>query len=187
MGDSPGVTHLNGVDSDRADHRGCARARRIRHGAGIEDVGVVALEPEKGAPALEPWPAVLRAVPDTYLLIVGEGSRREAQARVADRIGRISPVVDDAGRDRRAGRAVLPSYREARGSRSSGDGLVARSWPRMSAASRDDEDGVNNCWSRPTTPCPCRLPSSAAARPSYADTRSGGRATTLSTTGSASS
>ena len=54
-------------------------------------VGVVArLEPEKGHPTLlDAWPAVLADVPEATLLIVGEGSRRdalEAQARrAADR------------------------------------------------------------------------------------------------------
>ena len=65
-------------------------ARGVRDGAGLPLVGVVArLEPEKGHPTLiEAWPLVLRACPDAYLLIVGEGSRRdalEAQARGAAR------------------------------------------------------------------------------------------------------
>ena len=90
---------------------------------GSKLVGIVArLEPEKGhATLLEAWPAVLRAVPDAYLLIVGEGSRREsleAQARdlrIAHRViftGRRDdvPAVTDA-----LDVAVLPSYREAQG------------------------------------------------------------------------
>ena len=50
---------------------------------GSQIVGVVArLEPEKGHPTLlEAWPGVLRAVPDAYLLIVGEGSRCATRSR----------------------------------------------------------------------------------------------------------
>lgn len=86
-------------------------------------VGVVArLEPEKGHPTLiDAWPQVLRGIPDAHLLVVGEGSRREAlEAQVADRgIGdRVTftgrrddvPAVTAA-----LDVAVLPSYREAQG------------------------------------------------------------------------
>ena len=86
---------------------------------GSQIVGVVArLEPEKGHPTLlEAWPLVLRACPDAYLLIVGEGSRRdalEAQARelrIAHRVVFTGRRDDVPGRDRRARRrraAVLP-------------------------------------------------------------------------------
>ena len=86
---------------------------------GSQIVGVVArLEPEKGHPTLlEAWPAVLRAVPDAYLLIVGEGSRRdalEAQARelrIAHRVVFTGRRDDVPGGDRRARRrraAVVP-------------------------------------------------------------------------------
>jgi glycosyltransferase involved in cell wall biosynthesis len=86
-------------------------------------VGVVArLEPEKGHPTLfEAWPAVIRAVPDAYLLVVGEGSRREELERLA-REHRIAHRVVFTGRrdDVPAVTAaldvsVLPSYREAQG------------------------------------------------------------------------
>ncbi len=55
-------------------------------------VGVVArLEPEKGHPTLlDAWPRVLASVPNAHLLIVGEGSQREAleaQARALGLLG----------------------------------------------------------------------------------------------------
>ena len=78
----------NGVDLQRYDHQEpcCTLPEEYGMEAGSQIVGVVArLEPEKGHPTLlEAWPGVIRAVPDVYLLIVGEGSRRdalEAQAR----------------------------------------------------------------------------------------------------------
>ena len=90
---------------------------------GSKIVGVVArLEPEKGHPTLlEAWPAVLRAVPDAYLLIVGEGSRRdalEAQARelrIAHRIVFTGRRDDVPAVTAALDVAVLPSYREAQG------------------------------------------------------------------------
>ena len=90
---------------------------------GSRIVGVVArLEPEKGHQTLiEAWPHVLREVPDAYLLIVGEGSRRDsleqwaAAHRVAHRVvftGRRDDIpAVTAGLDV----AVLPSWREAQG------------------------------------------------------------------------
>ncbi len=90
---------------------------------GSQIVGVVArLEPEKGHQTLiEAWPHVLREVPDAYLLIVGEGSRRDfleqwaAAHKVAHRViftGRRDdvPAVTAA-----LDVAVLPSWREAQG------------------------------------------------------------------------
>jgi glycosyltransferase involved in cell wall biosynthesis len=115
----------NGVDLSRYDHveQRCTLPEEYGMEPGSKLVGIVArLEPEKGhATLLEAWPAVLRAVPDAYLLIVGEGSRREsleAQARelrIAHRViftGRRDdvPAVTDA-----LDVAVLPSYREAQG------------------------------------------------------------------------
>jgi glycosyltransferase involved in cell wall biosynthesis len=115
----------NGVDLQRYDHQEPCCTLREEYGMepGSQIVGVVArLEPEKGHPTLlEAWPAVLRAVPGAYLLIVGEGSRRdslEAQARelrIAHRVifaGRRDdvPAVTAA-----LDVAVLPSYREAQG------------------------------------------------------------------------
>src|SRR6185436_10231223 len=73
----------NGVDLDRYDNQEacCTLPEEYGMEAGSQIVGVVArLEPEKGHPTLlEAWPLVLHAVPDAYLLIVGEGSRRDDQ------------------------------------------------------------------------------------------------------------
>ena len=90
---------------------------------GSQIVGVVArLEPEKGHPTLlEAWPLVLHAVPDAYLLIVGEGSRRdalEAQARelrIAHRVVFTGRRDDVPAVTAALDVAVLPSYREAQG------------------------------------------------------------------------
>jgi glycosyltransferase involved in cell wall biosynthesis len=115
----------NGVDLSRYDHLEpcCTLPEEYGMEPGAEIVGVVArLEPEKGhATLLEAWPTVLRAVPGAYLLLVGEGSRREAleaqarELRVAHRViftGRRDdvPAVTAA-----LDVAVLPSYREAQG------------------------------------------------------------------------
>ena len=90
---------------------------------GSQLVGVVArLEPEKGHPTLlEAWPKVLRAVPDAYLLIVGEGSRREAleaqarELRIAHRVVFTGRRDDVPAVTAALDVAVLPSYREAQG------------------------------------------------------------------------
>ena len=90
---------------------------------GSQIVGVVArLEPEKGHPTLlEAWPLVLRAVPDAYLLIVGEGSRREAleaqarDLRIAHRVVFTGRRDDVPAVTAALDVAVLPSYREAQG------------------------------------------------------------------------
>ena len=71
----------NGVDLERYDHQEPCCTLRDEYGMepGSQIVGVVArLEPEKGHQTLlDAWPLVLRDVPDAYLLIVGEGSRRD--------------------------------------------------------------------------------------------------------------
>jgi glycosyltransferase involved in cell wall biosynthesis len=90
---------------------------------GSQIVGVVArLEPEKGHPTLlDAWPQVLRSVPDAYLLIVGEGSRREALEAQARHLRIAHRVVFTGRRDdvpavtAALDVAVLPSYREAQG------------------------------------------------------------------------
>ncbi len=115
----------NGVDLDRYDHQEACCTLPDEYGMepGSKVVGVVArLEPEKGHPTLlEAWPAVLRAVPDTYLLIVGEGSRRdalEAQARelqIAHRVVFTGRRDDVPAVTAALDVAVLPSYREAQG------------------------------------------------------------------------
>jgi glycosyltransferase involved in cell wall biosynthesis len=61
-------------------------------------VGVVArLEPEKGHPTLlEAWPAVLEAVPNAQLLIVGEGSQRDALEAQAMTLGLLPAAATSA-------------------------------------------------------------------------------------------
>jgi glycosyltransferase involved in cell wall biosynthesis len=115
----------NGVDLERYDHQEACCTLPAEYGMeeGSQIVGVVArLEPEKGHPTLlEAWPQVLRAVPDAYLLIVGEGSRREtleAQARdlkIAHRVVFTGRRDDVPAVTAALDVAVLPSYREAQG------------------------------------------------------------------------
>jgi glycosyltransferase involved in cell wall biosynthesis len=115
----------NGVDLQRYDHQEpcCTLPEEYGMEPGSQIVGVVArLEPEKGHPTLfEAWPGVLRAVPDVYLLIVGEGSRRdalEAQARelrIAHRVVFTGRRDDIPAVTAALDVAVLPSYREAQG------------------------------------------------------------------------
>ena len=115
----------NGVDLERYDHQEpcCTLHEEYGMEPGSQIVGVVArLEPEKGHQTLiEAWPHVLRKVPSAYLLIVGEGSRRDfleqlaAAHMVAHRViftGRRDdiPAVTAA-----LDVAVLPSWREAQG------------------------------------------------------------------------
>ncbi len=115
----------NGVDLQRYDHQEACCTLPDEYGmeAGSQIVGVVArLEPEKGHPTLfDAWPLVLRAVPDSYLLVVGEGSRRdalEAQARelrIAHRVVFTGRRDDVPAVTAALDVAVLPSYREAQG------------------------------------------------------------------------
>ena len=70
---------------------------------------------------LEAWPAVLRAVPNAALLVVGEGSRRDELERQAASLRIAHRVVFTGRRDdvpsvtAALDVAVLPSYREAQG------------------------------------------------------------------------
>jgi glycosyltransferase involved in cell wall biosynthesis len=115
----------NGVDLDRYDHQEpcCTLPDEYGMEPGSQIVGVVArLEPEKGHPTLlEAWPRVLREVPEAYLLVVGEGSRRdalEAQARelrIAHRVVFTGRRDDVPAVTAALDVAVLPSYREAQG------------------------------------------------------------------------
>jgi glycosyltransferase involved in cell wall biosynthesis len=125
-GDSVPVSLIyNGVDLDRYDHQEPCCTLREEYGMAPDSqiVGVVArLEPEKGHPTLlEAWPAVLRSCPDAYLLIVGEGSQREALERQTKELGIANRVVFTGRRDdipavtAALDVAVLPSYREAQG------------------------------------------------------------------------
>ncbi|HEY0443961.1 MAG TPA: glycosyltransferase, partial [Candidatus Limnocylindrales bacterium] len=86
-GTVPVTLIYNGVDLERYNHQEPCCTLRDEYGMepGAQIVGVVArLEPEKGHPTLlEAWPAVVRAVPNAHLLVVGEGGRREALERQA--------------------------------------------------------------------------------------------------------
>jgi glycosyltransferase involved in cell wall biosynthesis len=115
----------NGVDLARYDHQEPCCTLRDDFGMepGSQLVGVIArLEPEKGHQTLiDAWPIVLRDVPDAYLLVVGEGSRRdflEAQAaanRVAHRVVFTGRRDDVPAVTAALDVAVLPSHREAQG------------------------------------------------------------------------
>ncbi len=115
----------NGVDLERYDHQEPCCTLRDEYGMepGSQIVGVVArLEPEKGHPTLlEAWPDVLRAVPNAYLLVVGEGSRRDelehlaAELRIAHRVVFTGRRDDVPAVTAALDVAVLPSYREAQG------------------------------------------------------------------------
>lgn len=115
----------NGVDLERYDHQDPCCTLREEYGLSEDApiVGVVArLEAEKGHPTLlDAWPAVLRAVPRARLLVVGEGSRREALEEQAQTLGIAHAVVFTGRRDdvpavtAALDVAVLPSYREAQG------------------------------------------------------------------------
>ncbi len=115
----------NGVDLSRYERVEACCTLPDEYGMepGSQIVGVVArLEPEKGHPTLlEAWPPVLRAVPDAYLLIVGEGSRREAleaqtrDLRIAHRVVFTGRRDDVPSVTAALDVAVLPSYREAQG------------------------------------------------------------------------
>jgi glycosyltransferase involved in cell wall biosynthesis len=115
----------NGVDLQRYDHQSACATLRDEYGmeAGSRIVGVVArLEPEKGHQTLiEAWPHVLREVPDAYLLIVGEGSRRDfleqwaAAHKVAHRVVFTGRRDDIPAVTASLDVAVLPSWREAQG------------------------------------------------------------------------
>ncbi len=115
----------NGVDLERYDHQEPCCTLRDEYGmeAGSQIVGVVArLEPEKGHQTLiEAWPHVLRSVPDAYLLIVGEGSRRDFLEGLAGTMKVAHRVVFTGRRDdipavtAALDVAVLPSWREAQG------------------------------------------------------------------------
>ena len=115
----------NGVDLRRYDDQQPASNLRDQYGMepGSKVVGVVArLEPEKGHQTLiDAWPHVLRSVPDAYLLVVGEGSLRDALEhraaanRVAHRVVFTGRRDDIPAVTAAFDVAVLPSHREAQG------------------------------------------------------------------------
>src|SRR4029079_19465867 len=87
----------NGVDLAR--YSAPTACPKLLKEYGIPDgdpiVGVVArLEPEKGHPTLlEAWPAVLAAVPNAHLLVVGEGSQRDLLEAQAGSLGLTQPTA----------------------------------------------------------------------------------------------
>jgi glycosyltransferase involved in cell wall biosynthesis len=89
----------NGVDLARYSAQAACPTLLSEYGipAGDPIVGVVArLEPEKGHPTLlEAWPAVLAAVPNAHLLVVGEGSQRDLLEAQAASLGLI-PAANSA-------------------------------------------------------------------------------------------
>jgi glycosyltransferase involved in cell wall biosynthesis len=133
----------NGVDLDRYDKQEacCTLPEEYGFEPGAPLVGVVArLEPEKGhRTLLEAWPRVLERVPAARLLVIGEGSLREALEDQARELGLLGEECEGdrcvGTRGARPGAkvvftgrrddvpavtaaldvAVLPSYREAQG------------------------------------------------------------------------
>ena len=115
----------NGVDLQRYNHQQpCCTLHDDYHiPEDAQIVGVVArLEAEKGHRTLiDAWPDVLAAVPNAWLLIVGEGSERDALEAEAATLGVSERVVFTGRREDMPAVtaaldvAVLPSYREAQG------------------------------------------------------------------------
>jgi glycosyltransferase involved in cell wall biosynthesis len=115
----------NGVDLQRYNHQ--QPCCTLHEDYPIPDsspiVGVVArLEAEKGHRTLiAAWPLVLAAHPEAWLLIVGEGSERDALEEQANSLGISDHVVFTGRREdvpavtAALDVAVLPSYREAQG------------------------------------------------------------------------
>lgn len=142
-GSTPVELIYNGVDLKRYEYTEacCTLPEEYGFPEGSPLVGVVArLEPEKGhATLLEAWPQVLERVPEARLLIIGEGSERQALEAQADRLDLLgeecSADLCVGTRGARPGAkvlftglrddvpavtaaldvAVLPSYREAQG------------------------------------------------------------------------
>ena len=99
----------NGVDLARYDEPEVCCTLNAEYGipAGAPVVGVIArLEPEKGHHTLlDAWPAVLASVPDAHLLIVGEGSQRDALESQAAALGLLAAASAPADS---ASTAMLP-------------------------------------------------------------------------------
>jgi glycosyltransferase involved in cell wall biosynthesis len=115
----------NGVDLQRYNHQQpCCTLHEDYHiDAEAPIVGVVArLEAEKGhRTLLAAWPLVLAAVPNAWLLVVGEGSEQDSLEAQADILGISGRVVFTGRREdvpavtAALDVSVLPSYREAQG------------------------------------------------------------------------
>lgn len=126
-GAAPFAIIPNGVDLARFDlpATACALRREFGIPGGAPLLGVVArLEPEKGHRYLvEAMPAILRGAPETWLVIVGEGSLEgelRSQAAALPRSARDRVVFTGRREDVAAitgeiDVAVLPSLREAQG------------------------------------------------------------------------
>jgi glycosyltransferase involved in cell wall biosynthesis len=122
---APVALIYNGVDLQRYSNQEPCCTLREEYGLPAEAqlVGVVArLEPEKGHPTLlAAWPEVVARCPQAHLLVVGEGSQREALEAMARELGIGHRVVFTGRRDdvpavtAALDVAVLPSYREAQG------------------------------------------------------------------------
>jgi len=152
----------NGVDLDRfSPHRSSQEMAEVRASLGIPPgaflIGVVArLEPEKGHRyLLEALPPILDAVPDAWLLLVGEGSQTDALRAQAGSLAlpaRQKVVVagfqTDVGAVTQAlDVAVLPSLREAQGlvlleAMAAGRPVVASAVGGIPETVRDGVDGV---------------------------------------------
>jgi glycosyltransferase involved in cell wall biosynthesis len=115
----------NGVDLQRYSHQQpcCTLHDDYSIPEDAQIVGVVArLEAEKGhRTLLDAWPFVRSAQPRAWLLIVGEGSERDALEAQAASLGIAERVVFTGRREdvpavtAALDVAVLPSYREAQG------------------------------------------------------------------------
>jgi glycosyltransferase involved in cell wall biosynthesis len=115
----------NGVDLQRYNHQQPCCTLHEEYGIDSEGpiVGVVArLEAEKGHRTLiDAWPDVLAAVPNAWLLIIGEGSERDSLESQAQSLGIEHRVVFTGRREdvpavtAALDISVLPSYREAQG------------------------------------------------------------------------
>jgi len=115
----------NGVDLQRYNHQQpCCTLHEDYHiDAEAPIVGVVArLEAEKGhRTLLAAWPLVLAAVPNAWLLVVGEGSEQDSLEAQADILGISGRVVFTGRREdvpavtAALDVSVLPSYRETQG------------------------------------------------------------------------
>ena len=115
----------NGVDLQRYNHQQpcCTLHDEYSIPEDAPIVGVVArLEAEKGHRTLiDAWPEVLAAVPNAWLLVVGEGSEHDALEAEAASLGVNERVVFTGRREdvpavtAALDVAVLPSYREAQG------------------------------------------------------------------------
>ncbi len=115
----------NGVDLQRYNHQQpcCTLHEEYLIPEDAPIVGVVArLEAEKGHRTLiDAWPEVVAAVPNAWLLVIGEGSERDALEAEAASLGVSERIVFTGRREdvpavtAALDVAVLPSYREAQG------------------------------------------------------------------------